>query len=101
MTDLSDVELQDICSEPFQAGAFPVHTVAVERAVKVVTVAAAAVPVHTVAVERAVKVVTGAASAVLGEERRHGWITSRLEHRRQLPSIASKQSFMKSLVKNT
>ena len=79
-TDLTNAELQDICSEPLEVAAFPVHTVAVERTVKVVT---------------------EAASAVLGEERRHGWISSRLEHRRQLPRIASKRSFVKAIVKNT
>ena len=78
-TDLTDAELQGIISQPLQVAAFPVHTVAVERAVKVVT---------------------EAAGAVLGEERRHGWICSRLEHRRQLPSINSKRSFVKSLTKN-
>lgn len=71
--DLTDADLQDICDHPLQVAAFPVHTVAVERAVKVVTEAAA---------------------AVLGEERRHGWICSRLEHRRQLPNIASKHTFV-------
>ena len=78
-TDLTDGELQDICSQQLQVAAFPVHTVAVERAVKVVT---------------------EAASAVIGEQRRHGWISSRLAHRRQLPSIKSKESFMKSLSTN-
>ena len=77
-TDLTDAELQDICCQPLQIAAFPVHTVAVERAVKVVT---------------------EAAGSVLGEERRHGWISSRLAHRDQLPSIDSKQSFVKSLAK--
>ena len=49
--DLIDVELHAICSWPIQVSTFPVHTVAVERALKVVT---------------------EAASAVLGEEGRHG-----------------------------
>lgn len=53
------------------------------------------------AVERAVKVVNEAAGAVIDEESRHGWISSRLAHRRQLPSIDSKQSFVMSLAKNT
>ena len=39
-----------------------------------------AYPVHTVAVERTVKAVTEAASVVLGK-RRHGYICSRLRHR--------------------
>ena len=73
--NLTDSELQDICDQPLQVAAFPVHTVAVERAVKVVTEAAA---------------------AVVGEERRHGWICSRLEHRRQLPNISSKHTLVRS-----
>ena len=50
---------------------------------------------HTVALERAVKVVTETGVAVLGEERRRGWITSHLEHLCQLLSIDSKRSFVK------
>ena len=52
---------------------------------------------HTVAVERAVKVVTEAAIAVVGEEQRHGYICSRLRHRQQLPVFISKHSWAKSL----
>ena len=44
-------------------------------------------PVHTVAVERAVKVVTEAAGAVVGEEQRHGFICSRLRHRQGVATI--------------
>ena len=54
-------------------------------------------PVHTVAVERAVKVVTEAASNVVGETQRHGWICNRLRHRGRLPAVTSKKSFTKSL----
>ena len=70
--DLSDAEVQAIRRAPLEVGAFPVHTVAVERAVKVVT---------------------EAAGAVIGEAQRHGWICSRLRHRQQLPVINSKKSF--------
>ncbi|KAF0287669.1 hypothetical protein FJT64_013938 [Amphibalanus amphitrite] len=69
---LSDAEIRDICATPLEIGAFPVHTVAVERAVKVVT---------------------EAAGAVVGEKQRHGWICSRLRHRQQLPAVFSKKSF--------
>ena len=79
-TDLTDAELRGIISQPLHVAAFPVHTVAVERAVKVVT---------------------EAAGAVFGEERRHGFISSRLAHRQQLPSIGSKQSFVKCVGKNS
>ena len=54
-------------------------------------------PVHTVAVERAVKVVTEVAGVVVGEEQRHGYICSRLRHRQQLPAFTSKRSWTRSL----
>ena len=69
----SDAEIRDICAAPLGMGAFPVHTVAVERAVKVVT---------------------EAAGAVVGEAQRHGWICSRLRHRQQLPAVTSKKSLI-------
>ena len=46
-------------------------------------------PVHTVAVERAVKVVTEASRAEVGEQRRHGFLCSRLRHRQQVLTIVS------------
>ena len=69
---LSDSELEGILGGPLEVGAYPVHTVAVERAVKVVT---------------------EAARAVVGEEQRHGYICSRLKHRGQLPAVKGKMSF--------
>ena len=50
-------------------------------------------PVHTQAVERAVRVVTEACQKVQGEEARHGLITSILKHRKMLPSFNSKRDF--------
>ncbi|KAF0292295.1 hypothetical protein FJT64_009693 [Amphibalanus amphitrite] len=50
-------------------------------------------PVHTQAVERAVRTVTEACLAVRGEEARHGYITARLKHRRCHPVFASKKDF--------
>ena len=70
--DLSDDALLEIVQTPLQVDPYPVHTVAVERAVKVVT---------------------EAATAVVGEEQRHGFICSRLHHRKQLPTVISKQSW--------
>ena len=70
--NLSDAEVQAIRGAALEVDAFPVHTVAVERAVKVVT---------------------ESAGAVVGEEQRHGWICSRLRHRQQLPAVTSKKSF--------
>ena len=72
---LSDAAIEAIQNTPLEVGAYPVHTVAVERAVKVVT---------------------EAASAVIGEEARHGFICSRLRHRQHLPEVISKFSFVKS-----
>lgn len=57
---LSNDELQCILGAPLEVEAYPVHTVAVERTVKVVT---------------------AAARAVIGERQRHGWICRRLCHR--------------------
>lgn len=70
--DLSDAALLDIVQTPLQVDHYPVHTVAVERAVKVVTEAAV---------------------AVVGEEQRHGFICSRLRHRQQLATVVSKRSW--------
>ena len=70
--DLYDAALLDILRTPLQVDHYPVHTVAVERAVKVVT---------------------EAATAVVGEEQRHGFICSRLRHRQQLATVVSKKSW--------
>ena len=70
--NLTDAEIENIRSEPLAVGAYPVHTVAVERGVKVVT---------------------EAAGLVVGEEQRHGYICSRLKHRRELPAFENKASF--------
>lgn len=51
-------------------------------------------PIHTVAVERTVRVVTEAASAVVGEEQRHGFVCNRLRHRQQLPVITGKRCWL-------
>ena len=48
-------------------------------------------PVHTQAVERAVRTVTEACSKVHGEEARHRYICATLKHRRLLPVFNSKQ----------
>ena len=50
-------------------------------------------PVHTVSVERTVRVVTEAAANVVGERQRHGFICGRLRHREKLPSVKSKKNF--------
>ena len=50
-------------------------------------------PVHTVALERAVKVVTEVAVAVVGEKQRHGFICIRLRHRQQFATVVSKRSW--------
>ena len=50
-------------------------------------------PVHTQAVERAVRVVTEACERVQGEEARHGFIMARIKHRKMLPSVNKKQDF--------
>ena len=62
-----DAELRGICSQPLVA----------------------AFPVPTVAVGRAVKAVAGAASAVLGEQRRHDFISSRLGTAGSCPASAA------------
>ena len=74
--DLSDAALLEISRTPLQVDHYPVHTVAVERAVKVVT---------------------EASRAVVGEEQRHGFICSRLRHRQQVATIVSKRSWSKNM----
>lgn len=54
-------------------------------------------PVHTQAVERAVQVVTEASGKVVGEVERHGYICSKLKHRKQVPCVSSKKSFCQAL----
>ena len=72
LRDLSDGDLEEIAEVPVVLPAYPVHTQAVERTVKVVT---------------------EACSSVLGEEARHGLITAIRKHRRILPVFNSKQDF--------
>ena len=72
LRDLSDVELQAIERNPWQAPCYPAHTQAVERAVRVVTEAAA---------------------TVTSEEARHGMITARFKHRGILPFFNAKKDF--------
>ena len=69
---LTDDELQAIERTPLQVPSYPVHTQAVERAVRTVT---------------------EACLAVQGEEARHGFITARLKHRHRLPVFESKKDF--------
>ena len=73
LRDLGDSELQNIARAPI---AVPPH------------------PVHTQAVERAVRPVTEICSAVVGEEARHGLITAKLRHRQILPAINSKKDLL-------
>lgn len=53
-----------------------------------------AYPVHTQAVERAVRTVTEACSAVVGEEARHGLIAAKIKHRQILPAINTKKDLL-------
>ena len=48
-------------------------------------------PVHTPAIERAVKEVTEALAAVNGFERRDGWVRAQAENRELMPKLISKQ----------
>ena len=51
--------------------------------------------IHTQSTERCVKLVTEAAAAVVGQERRDGYIRSKLVHREAMPSFRSKQDILK------
>ena len=51
-------------------------------------------PVHTQAVERAVRTVTEACSSVVGEEARHGLIAAKMKHREILPTINTKKDLL-------
>ena len=70
LRDLSDSELCEISAAPLQIPAYPVHTQAVERAVRDVT---------------------EASSRVVGEEARHGRITACIKHRKIIPVFNSKR----------
>ena len=72
LSDLKDEELECIREKPWEPPAYPVHTQAVERAVRTVTEAYA---------------------AVQGEETRHGLITAKLKHRQRMPDFNSIQDF--------
>ena len=71
LRDLPDEELGCIRQTPLAVPSYPVHQ----------------------AVERAVRVVTEACERMQGEEARHGFIVTRMKHRRMLPSANSKQDF--------
>ena len=73
--DLSDAALLDIVQTPLQVDHYTIRCTQLPY------------------VERAVKVVTEAAAAVVGEEQRHGFICSRLRHRQQLATVVSKGSW--------
>ena len=49
---------------------------------------------HTQGIERAIKEVTAASAAVFGEERRDGWIRSRVENRELMPKLNSKKDLL-------
>lgn len=70
LRDLDDERLRSIAEAPLELAPYPVHTQAVERAVKIVTTACA--KVH-------------------GEVARHSYICAKLKHRRALPSFNCKQ----------
>ena len=73
LCDLSDAELQEITTAPLEIPAYPVHTQAVERAIRDVT---------------------DASSRVVGEEARHGHITACLKHRKIIPVFNSKRDVL-------
>ena len=52
--------------------------------------------IHTQSTERCVKLVTEAAAAVVGQDRRDGYIRSKLVHREAMPSFNSKQDVLKT-----
>ena len=68
---LNEEELEGVKSAPLDLPEYPVHTRAVERAVREVSEAA----------------------AVQGEEARHGFVTAALKHRRRMPVFNSKRDF--------
>ncbi|KAF0291217.1 hypothetical protein FJT64_001141 [Amphibalanus amphitrite] len=70
LRDLSVTELQGIAAAPLRVSAYPVHTQAVERAVRDVT---------------------EASLRVVGEEARHGRITACIKHRKSVPKFNSKR----------
>jgi len=52
-----------------------------------------AFPSHTQAVERHVRVVTEAAKAVYGAENRDGYIKAKLKSRKEMPKFNSKKDY--------
>ena len=50
--------------------------------------------IHTQSTERCVKLVTEAAASVVGQERRDGFIRSRIHHREQMPVFRTKEQIM-------
>ena len=56
-------------------------------------------PLHTQAVERAVKLTTEAASKVVGFEQRHGMICHRIKARKLIPRFHSKNDALPMLEK--
>ena len=89
LTELVDWQTELVTEPPLTMALSDEEVTAIQSA----PLEVAAYPVHTVAVERTVKAVTEAAAAVVGEERRHGFICSRLRHRQLLPNIVSKRSW--------
>ena len=51
-------------------------------------------PCHTQAVERAVKMVTEAAASVCGEDARHGFFLAMVQSRKEIPEFQKKSDFV-------
>ena len=54
-------------------------------------------PCHTQAVERVIKLVTEASNAVIGKGNREGFIKTRIEGRKRIPTLESKKDYQFSL----
>ena len=52
--------------------------------------------IHTQSTERCVKLVTEAAASVVGQERRDGFIRSRIHNREEMPVFKTKEHIMKT-----
>ena len=68
---LSDEQIEALADQPLEVQPYPLHTQAVERAVKIVT----------------------EASSVVTEENRHGFICAKMKHRETVRAVRTKRDF--------
>ena len=102
-TELIDWETSQLSEPPFTLNIMNIKNMTNEQltSVKNSPLEVPAYPCHTQAVKRAIRLVTEASSSVIGHEAREGFIRQRILARKGLKGHASKKDFFARLEGNT